>query len=365
MKTTIKKTAVLLAAFQLTPALFAQIPSPKGLVRSVKESVIQPQDKQGVVDMVNEITEQNTNSPELADIVMNAANPGENTIVFSKTPINPLNPQNLTRSFVAGDYIYGLALFPKSVSEMAHQDDPYKLEIMISYEMGEDFSNTTTGTLSADAVQRNYIAFEFVANPETVIESYTNPDFKFKKYPNPPACDGPIRVADDMRQWPSGKHTVSLKMHLNYQPVITGEFTIEGNDFSVYKDIRDQIIAAADRGAAASATMPVAKMNDKETEAQMLTAFKNSNDWKTGRIKAKETLKIAIVDPDWTIRRHEITGAVLHRYIRAAIAVKTSDGQCGIYRLVTFQQDYTSGQFQPLKYDGAGDFTPVDCANIK
>lgn len=363
MKASIKKATWLAGATFLASAMYAQIPNPKKAVQSVKESAQQTQNNRDLTSGLNETNAQTTITSAISGNLNETGN--SNTILFSKTPINPLNPQNLTRSFVAGDYIYGLALFPKSVSEMARQDDPYKLEVMISYEMDEDFSNTTTGTLSAEAVQRNYIAFEFVANPETVVESYTNPDFKFKKYPNPPACDGPIRVADDMRQWPSGKHTVSLKMHLNYQPVITGEFTIEGNDFSVYKNIRDQIIAAADRGAAASATMPAAKMNDKETEAQMLAAFQNSNDWKTGRIKAKETLKIAIVDPDWTIRRHEITGAILHRYIRAAIAVKTSEGQCGIYKLVTFQQDYTGNQFQPLKYDGAGDFTPVDCANIK
>ncbi len=293
-----------------------------------------------------------------------AQNSTKSTILFSKSPINPENPENLTQTFIAGDYIYGLALFSKPVMEMARMDEPRKLEVMISYEMDEDFSNTSTGTLSAVAVQRNYIAFEFVANPGQVVESYSNPDFIFKKYPNPPACDGPIRITDDMRKWSPGKHTVALKMHLNYQPVMTGEFTIEGDDFSAYKDIRDQIIAAADRGAAAAAVMPPAKMTNREVETQMLAAFRNSNDWKTGRIKAKETLKITIVDPDWTIRRHELTGAILHRYIRAAIAVKTADGTCGIYKLVTFQEDYVGGKFQPLKYDGAGDFTPAECDNL-
>lgn len=365
MKLSVKNSAMLFSILFFASTLSAQISNPRNILRSAKESVTQTTSTKVAVTELNDMADQDLHLPELAGNQALTGGSNENTILFSKRPIDAANPQNLTHVFAAGDYIYGLAIFSNSVMDMARMDEPRKLEVMISYEMGEDFSNTTTGTLSADAVQKNYIAFEFVANPETQVESYTNPDFVFKKYPNPPACDGPIRVADDMRQWPSGKHTVSLKMHLNYQPVKTGEFTIEGTDFTIYKNIRDQIIAAADRGAAASATMLVAKMTNKETEAQMLAAFKNSNDWKTGRIKAKETLKIAIIDPDWTIRRHEITGAILHRYIRAAIAVKTSEGQCGIYKLVTFQQDYTGNQFQPLKYDGAGDFTPVDCANIK
>jgi hypothetical protein len=290
-------------------------------------------------------------------------NASGNKMVFSKSPINAQNPQELTSSFKSGDHIYVLVTFPKSVMDMIDMETPSKVEVMISYDLNGENINTTTGTLSKNAVQKKHIGLEFVANPD-MVESYSNSDFVFKKYPNPAACDGPIRVADDMRQWPAGNHKVEITLHLNYQPVVTGEFSISGDDFSVYKEIRDRIITGADKGAASSARMPVAKMSNKEIENRMLAAFKNSNDWKTGRLKAKETLRIVIVDADWTIRRHEVTGAILHRYIRAAIAVKTPDDKCGIYKLGTFQEDYSSGQYQPLKYDGAGDFTPMECDNV-
>lgn len=95
----------------------------------------------------------------------------------------------------------------------------------------------------------------------------------------------------------------------------------------------------------------------------MVAALKNSNDWKTGFIDGTEVLKVAITY-DWEIRRHEISGAILHRYCIAYMAVKTKSGGCAYYR-VTFQEDYVGGKFQPLRYDGVGDKVMMDCAKLK
>ena len=42
----------------------------------------------------------------------------DGTIVFSKQPIAPAHPQNLTRSFRAGDHIYGLMMAQKTWREI-------------------------------------------------------------------------------------------------------------------------------------------------------------------------------------------------------------------------------------------------------
>ena len=64
------------------------------------------------------------------------------------------------------------------------------------------------------------------------------------------------------------------------------------------------------------------------------------------------------------IRWHEISGAILHRYIRAAMAVKNSDGSCTLWNLVTFQQDYVSDAFQKTRFDGVGDPVKIPCENV-
>jgi hypothetical protein len=133
----------------------------------------------------------------------------------------------------------------------------------------------------------------------------------------------------------------------------------------MYKKLSEELNSAAQNAGAKNAVLPVAKKTDAALETQMITAFKNSNDWKSGFIDASEVLRISIIDADWFIRRNELTGAILHRYIRAAIAVKTKSGTCAYYSLVTFQEDYVGGKFQPLRYDGAGDKIMMDCANVK
>ena len=143
----------------------------------------------------------------------------------------------------------------------------------------------------------------------------------------------------------------------------TGELTLTGDDFSPYTTLAEKLNNAAASAGAAGAEFPKAVVSDPARITRMTTALKNSNDWKNGRFDATEILKTAITY-DWEIRRHEISGAILHRYCIAAMAVKTKSGECAYYK-VTFQEDYAGGNFQPLRYDGAGDKVVLKCAKVR
>lgn len=95
----------------------------------------------------------------------------------------------------------------------------------------------------------------------------------------------------------------------------------------------------------------------------MIKVLKASNTYKE-RIKG-EVIKLVIVDPDWTIRRNELTGIILDRYIRATVAVKNADGTCTVWQLITFQQDYVSNVFRQTKFSGVGDPYKIPCENVK
>jgi len=103
-------------------------------------------------------------------------------------------------------------------------------------------------------------------------------------------------------------------------------------------------------------------MNDNKLEAEMIAVLKNSQTYKE-RIKG-QVIKLVIIDPDWMIRRNEITGIILHRYIRATVAVKNDDGTCTVWQLITFQQDYVGNKFGKTKFDGVGDPYKIPCENI-
>lgn len=83
-----------------------------------------------------------------------------------------------------------------------------------------------------------------------------------------------------------------------------------------------------------AAELPKAALTDNALEAEMIKVLKTSNTYKE-RIKG-EVLKLVIVDPDWTIRRNELTGIILDRYIKATAAVKNFDGTCTVWQLLTF-----------------------------
>ena len=283
------------------------------------------------------------------------------TIIFSKEPIDPKNPQNLVTDFKTGDYIYGCAFLEKSFRKLANNNNLRSGELLVYYQL--PYWQSSGGTIRGSVLDQDYFLFEFAPNP-ILSDSYGNPEIEFKKYPNPDACGGPIRIAHHLSEQEPGEYEIEVKLNFQYQDVAFGKIKLSGENFDFYAEVRDGLIKGADAGAAADARMPQAKMQNSALESQMLSAFKNSNDWKTGRIKAKETLRIVIIDADWTIRRHELTGNILHRYIRAAIAVKDAEGKCGYYPIVTFQQDYAAGSYQPLKYDGASALVPMQCENV-
>lgn len=282
------------------------------------------------------------------------------TIVFSRSPVNPEAPSGLSSSFKAGDPIYAAAFFPKPIRELAAIGQKSKAAFDIAYKI--DYWRTTSGELQGSVLDNNFLAFEIVPNPQTAI-SYAGSAFIYKKHPNLAACDGPIRIASNLTELEEGINRIEVQLKLNYQVVASGAFEIEGNDFSMYMNMAKALASGADEAALKNTRLPQAKMKDKSLESTMRTALLNSNDWKNGRLKGRELLQLVIVDSEWHIRRHEITGAILHRYIRAAITTKDAGGKCWMYPLVTFQQDYSSGNWQAVKYDGAGDANAIECAH--
>ena len=59
------------------------------------------------------------------------------TIVFSKQPIAPANPQNLTGSFRAGDHIYGLMMPQKTWREIYGESAEQKAGLLLQWKIDD------------------------------------------------------------------------------------------------------------------------------------------------------------------------------------------------------------------------------------
>jgi len=296
-----------------------------------------------------------------------AQKPGE--IVFSKTLIDPQNPAALTTQFKSGDTIYALAFLQKSVlgiigSEAKKVDvEVFLVELkppLYSYQQPSEMQlESNTLAVSGDALQKTFLPLDIVPGPNAMT-AYGSQNLVYQKFGS--EFYGPVAYAAALSTLEPGEHTIIVKLSCNYQFVAVGKLVIQGSDYAVYKKMSKDLNESASGVSTKKAVMPKAALSDKGLEAEMISAFKSSQTYKD-RIKG-EVLRVVIIDPDWMIRRNELTGIILHRYIRAAIAVKNSDGTCTVWPLVTFQQDYVGDKFQKTKFDGVGDPYKIPCENV-
>ena len=303
-------------------------------------------------------------------IALNALAQSSGEIVFADQTIEPASPAGLKDSFTVGDHIYAVAYFDKSLRGIVGKESAKKVTVEIFlYELkaplydcqqpSEVQLETGSLAISGNALNVKYLPVDIIpsANETT---AYGNPDFVYKKFGDQFA--GPVKYSARLSQLEPGEHKIIVKVRCNYDFVAEGSFTLSGDDYTLLNKTSQELNAAATGLKTKDTVMPKAAMSDQALENEMKAAFVGSQTYKD-RING-EVLRIVIIDPDWMIRRHEISGAILHRYIRADIAVKNSDGSCTRWQLVTFQQDYIGDAFQPTKFDGVGDPLPIPCANV-
>jgi hypothetical protein len=295
-----------------------------------------------------------------------AQKPGE--IVFAKTLIDPQHPAALASQFQSGDNVYAMAFLDKSILAMVGSVKKVEVEVFLyelkpaqySYQQPSEMQlEANTLWVSGNALQRTFLPLDIV--PKTsAMTAYGSQDLTYQKFGG--EFYGPVIFAAALSRLEPGEHTIIVKLSCNYNFVSAGKFVIKGSDYAVYKKMSKDLNESASGANTKTAVMAKAARSDQALEKEMISAFKSSQTYRD-RIKG-EVLRVAIIDPDWMIRRHELTGIILHRYIRAAFAVKNSDGTCTVWQLVTFQQDYAGNKFQKTRFDGVGDPYKIPCENV-
>jgi len=297
--------------------------------------------------------------------------PEAGNIVFSSSPVDPAKPSQLSGGFQAGDPIYAAAYLGKSVRVLSGNPQANKVGIEISFwrvqkplysyqKPSEQFIDYSAVTLTGGILDKDVLPFEVL--PQVAgMTSYGNPEMAYNKFGK--TADGPVKIAEKLSRLEAGRQTIIFKVKINYQDVATGDFSLEGADFTKLAALAEDYRKGQVAQAAASAEMPRSARSDRKLEGEMTAALKASRTY-NDRMKGK-ILRLVIIDPDWMVRRHPISGAILHRYIRAAAAIRDAGGECRVWNLITFQQDYAGGRYQKTRFDGVGDPTPIRCENVK
>ena len=109
----------------------------------------------------------------------------------------------------------------------------------------------------------------------------------------------------------------------------------------------------------ASRQLPKAGMSNAVMESQMVTAA-NKLGWNDKFTKA------IITSSAWSVRKNELTGAIINRTIGAVCITKDNDGKCFTQEF-SFSQDYTGGgnYSSVIKYYSYGGKREIGCDKVK
>lgn len=292
-------------------------------------------------------------------------------IIFSNSPVNAEKPGSTKTEFTAGENIYAVAYLPDMLKNL-YQNQTANAELLVEvfiyevvkpmYDYQSPMDNQLTFAemyVKGKIKDQKFLIVDLLP-VATNTSAYGNENIKYKSFGN--KYEGPATIAETISNLPAGEHKIKIVINCYYAPVAQGEFILKGDDFSDYQSLADQLNQCAASKSSAAAVFPKAVVSDPSRESNMINSIKNSNDWKSGFIGGVEVIKVAIIY-DWENVYHEISGAILHRYCKANIAMKASDGSC-FYRPVSFKEEFVNGKFQPLHYDGIGDKISMECANL-
>jgi hypothetical protein len=282
---------------------------------------------------------------------------GAGKIIFSSSPIDLKNPAAQTAAFKAGGPIYGAVVLDAPVKSLCGgrtsiyaTKEALELKYYVDNQYADSGFLTAKGPFFAEAK-----VFPLDVAPEPArMTAYKDPNLEYRKFGQ--NRDGAMSFSEALGGLSAGAHTFKIEVLACSQPIAEGSFRIGGASFSHYAQLVPALRSEETKGVGMSAP----KRNDAAMSAAMLKAMQASSSeaWKD------QIIRIVILDQDWFIERHPISGAILFRYIRAEVAVKGRDGKCSFYHLCTFKQDYVGGRFAATRYDGHGDRQSLPCENV-
>lgn len=281
---------------------------------------------------------------------------GQGKIIFSNAPINPANPGPGVTSFKAGEPIYGFMILNAPVRKLCGNmasEGTTRERLELKHYVDGSFSDTG-GAIVKDPLFSEATRLLLDVAPEPAkLTAYKDPNLEYRQFGK--TTHGAMRWSQELGGMSPGSHTMRIEVEACSSPIAAGEFKISGASYAHYA----QLVEALRGALTQMATMPPPVKRDPALEAAMVKAMKASSNeaWKG------EILRVSIQDNDWHLQRHRISGIILFRYMKAAVAVRNGSS-CVYYAANTFKQDYVGGQFRPIYSDGRGDKHDIPCGNV-
>ena len=275
-------------------------------------------------------------------------------VIFSKSPINIDKPENLTSDFQVGDSIYGVIQIDKSWRDLLAKGNKNAKEIQVPIDMLVDGNKVDFQyiTIKNDkGIDAKYLVLDIAPDPAKMT-AYKDEGFFYAEGKGNRKI-GPDQYTYNLAALMPGKHTIRFQVRSYGNVFSSGEFTIQGDDYKPYANLREKILAEMLNVGG----MPKAQKTDAQLEAQMMTLLANAG-WKNIR-------RLVIVDKDWwNDLESGGNSPVIGRHIAAAVAAKADDGSFYWCNVTFEQKKQLDGSFGPLEISHTGEKKPIKEENI-
>jgi hypothetical protein len=284
----------------------------------------------------------------------NAPSKDGSTIIFSKSPIDPVKPEELANAFKAGDNIYCLIRTEKTWRDLLGEgsEDVKKIEVPIDMIVdGEKIDFQYVTIKNEKAIDSKVLVLDIAPDPAKMT-AYKDEGFVYGEGKGNRKI-GPDQYTYNLSKLKPGKHAIKFQIRSYGDILSAGEFTIAGDDYKPYAELREKIL----KEMLNVGGMPPSQKTDVQLQAEMMKLLRNAG-WKNIRV-------LVIVDKDWWIDRVEGgDSAVKGRHIGAAAAAKADDGTFFWSNLTFEQKKQIDGSFGPLELSHTGVKRPIKEENI-
>lgn len=277
-----------------------------------------------------------------------------NSIVWSTKPL-VIGKENemasvIKNNFKTGDYIYGTAYLGINANDAMNGNTDLRVRIRVdggTAIWGGDLSYIEIPV----AVQgKSYIQFALLPDAQWLKDNYA-PYLAEENWTLSYLMDELARSGDV-----SHEITCELIFPTSKISDVKNKFTLDlAGGSAAIKTLATKL----HNELMASRGLPKAGMSNPALEKQLVAIMGNLPGWN------EKFNKAIITSSSWSIKKNELTGVILYRYIAVVGTCKNADGTCFTQEF-TFRQDYTGGgnyESTP-KYNSYGGKREIGCDKI-
>jgi hypothetical protein len=278
-----------------------------------------------------------------------------NSIVWSTKPL-VIGKENemassIKNDFKTGDYIYGTAYLGINAKDAMNGNSDLRVRIRVDGGTAVWGGDLSYIELPLAVQGKSYIQFALLPDVQWLKDNYA-PYMAEENWTLSYLMDELARSGDI-------RHEITCELIFPTSKIrdVENKFSLDlGGGSAAIKNLATKL----HNELMASRQLPKAGMSNPALENQMLAVMQKLPGWNEKFNKAIITSSV------WTIKKNELTGVILYRYISVVGTCKNADGTCFTQEF-TFRQDYTGGGNYEgtAKYNSYGSKREIGCDKIK